>query len=282
MHYLAGRFQKVIAAVKKHPFLVLLVFVLQVALLGISLYTALTYQVKILQDAQGIIEPLQNANYDADSIKAGQAFTGDILGIYNSYQSLITNLLTLALWLIVFFLFLNGIIWLLSHQVMETAALSWKERVKAFFRGWLRYAITSIVILGPFFALSYFFLRNLLLQDVGVDSFTMVITVLMYVLLVLYYFLLVAFAFLQPSSWKLFLRKVLTASLKKIHFTLLVLIVNSVVLFASLYGVYYFMNHGEIFSGIMVFSILFLLLLVITRLFWIACLQEITYEKDHS
>ena len=281
MQYLNGGFQRVIEAVKKHPLLVMSIFVLQLALLITSMYTALTYQVRIITDAQAIIEPLQNANYNAESIKAGSAFTEDILGIYTAYQSLITNILQLAMWLIGLLLF-NGIIWLISYQILERTTIPWNERIKTFFQGWLRYILTTIAVLGPFLVLSYLLLRTLLVQEIGMTSFTTILTVLMYLFLLLYYFLLVAFAFLGTASWKLFLQKTFTASVKRIHLTMLVLVINAALLFLSLYGVYYFMNNGEIFSLMVMFTLLFIVLMVLTRLFWIACLQELTHEKDHS
>lgn len=283
MQYLTGGFQKVVAAVKKHPLLVMLIFILQVALLITSLYTALTYQVKIIQDAQAVIEPLQKANYDAESIKAGNTFIPNIVAMYEAYQSLIKNILTLAMLLGVLFLILNGIIWLISHKILETATLSWKETIKSFLRGWMRYALTTLVVMGPFFILSYLLLRTMLVQEIGgMASFTTILTALIYLFMVLYYFLLVAFAFLGTTSWKLFLHKIFTASIKRVHLTLLVVVINGALLFLSLYGVYYFMNNGEVFSFIAMFTLLFMILMVLTRLFWIACLQEITHEKDHS
>ncbi len=270
------------AAVKKHPLLVILVFILQIALLITSMYTALTYQVKIIQDAQAVIEPLQNANYDAESIKAGNTFIPNIVAMYEAYQSLIQNIFMLAIWLAVLFLILNGAIWLISHKILEISTLSWKETIKTFLRGWMRYVLTTLAVMGPFLVLSYLLLRTLLVQEIGMTSFTTILSVLMYLFLVLYYFLLVAFAFLGTTSWKLFLQKVFTVSIKKIHLTLLVVLINGALLFLSLYGVYYFMNNGEVFSFIVMFTLLFMVLMVLTRLFWIACLQEITHEKDHS
>lgn len=276
MNYLQRGFSTVLARSKEQKRLVLVLIVVQVFFLALLLYTAITYQVKIFTNVRDIIEPLQNANYDAQSIQQGKPFTTEILGVYKNYRTLITNLIQAVLWIGVLFLILNGGIWILSHYIINKER-SWRNGGKQ----WLKYAASTIIIYGPGFIGGYYLLKIIVSTEVAVDSFSFITKTIVYVLLGVYYFLLVAFALLPVPSWKLFFKLFFQCAIKKIHYTFLILLFNASLLALSIYGIYYVINTSQSFSLLLITSILFLIVLVFTRLWWIACIQELLHEKSN-
>lgn len=288
MQYLYKGFQNVGKSIREHKFLFILLIFLQIGFIVALAYTTITYQVKILNTAQEIILPLQNANYDAQSIEQGKEFISQIAGIYQAYQALIQQIVLLALWWLGLFLFVNGALWVISHQMLEQA--SWKNSGKQ----WMKYVATAFILLGPFLLVIYFILKMLISAQIDPDKFGQMLIYVLYSFGAVYYLMINAFASLNAPTWKDFVKHFLTTTIKKIHYTLLVLIINLALLAGATYCIYYFMELNQNFALMMIFSIILIFLIVLTRLYWITCLQEITnhilpehqkkphHEKSHS
>ena len=92
MKYIKEGFRQTFRQIKKHSWLFIILILLQIIfLVSLSLLT-ITYQVKILESAKGVIEPLQEANFDPESIQAGQPFTKEMASIYTNYRSMMSNI----------------------------------------------------------------------------------------------------------------------------------------------------------------------------------------------
>jgi hypothetical protein len=267
MNYLKRGLKNTYRAIKKHKLIFLLLIFLQIVFIVILSTVSYKYQIKVLEDARGIMEPIEQGNYNASSIEQGQPFSPNTLEIYKSYQSLAKNILYLSIWFLCLFVIFNGALWILSHHILE-------EKIKNFLNAYLKIIVSFIVFIIPFFIAAYFFLKSLLKMDLPLEAISKYIQGTSYLLILFYFFLIVAFAFIFTKSWKEFLKSWFKVAIKNIHYSLLVLLINLVLIFVSLFLVSLYLND-ETFFLMMLFSIILLVLLVVTRIFWIACLKEI-------
>ena len=279
MQYLYRGFQNVGQSIRKHKFLFILLILLQIGFIVALAYITITYQVKILNTAQEIILPLQNANYDPESIQQGKEFISQIAGIYQAYQALIQLITKLALWWLGLFLVVNGALWVLSHQIVESHSMLEQTVWRSIRNKWSKYAAATIILLGPFILVIYFLLKLIVRAQIDPDKFGQMLMYLMYSFGIMYYLMINAFASIHISSWKEFMKHFFTTAVKKIHYTLLILIINLALLSSAGYLIYYFMELNQNFALMMISSGIFIVLIVLTRLYWIACLRELTSTK---
>jgi len=268
--YLYNGLRKLGRGVLKHKALFLLLILLQALLLGLFMYITITYQAAIFNTLQEIVQPLQTANYDAQSIQQGEEFISQFAGIYLAYRSLIRQIVLLAAWWLGLFLIVNGALWVLSHQLLEKS--SWKSRG----RQWIKYVAATILLLGPFLLAAYFILKTALGAKIDPDTFGPMLKYLLYFLGIIYYLMLHAFASLNAVSWEKFTKQFFSTAIRKIHYTLPILTINLILLSAAGYLIYYFLELNQNFALMMGASALLIMALVLTRLYWIACLRELT------
>src|SRR3989344_52028 len=273
MNYLKEGLKKTWLNIKEHKYLFFLIVFLQIVLLIALAGFTYNYQLKILENARGVIEPLEQANYNATSIEAGMPFTTDMLKVYQNYQEMKKNIFALISWLGGLILIVNGTLWLLSHRLLGTIK-TWKEAGSAY----LKFLTASLVGLAPFFICSYFILSNLMKLEIPLSTLSWIFQVVIYSVMIIYYFLMASFAFIEINSWKEWLKVWFTVTFKKIHLTLIMLLINLVLILINLYLIYFFMNENT-FALMMIFSLLLILILVSSRIFWIVGLREIG-KKD--
>ncbi len=225
-----------------------------------------------MENAQGIIEPLQNANYDSESIKNGEPFTKEINSIYVNYQSMIENITALLGWLALLFVVLNGSIWILTHRLFK------KRKLKEELQTGIRFIISLAVIMGLFLVISYALLALLLYLEVSLDVLIIATIVLLVIFALFYYLLITAFAVINYTK-KEFIRNWFSCTIKKIHKSLLVLLTNGVLIFLSLLLIFASINYEKSLGFLLLAGILLVVVTVITRIFWVACLQELVIKK---
>ncbi len=275
--YLTKGLQRTIKSISEHKVFFIVLFLLQLALLvgifGVSLF----YQLKIYQEAQVIFSSFQNANFNAEEIKAGADFLPEINSLVNAYQALIRYVITLVLWLSGLYLVINGALWVGTNYLVAPVGLN---RLKSLAKQWLKFILTSAILILPFFVLGYYLLKTFLMLDGDTNLFGLVLQIISYVFLVVYYFLLVALASIREYYWKIFFKRIYSVSLKKIFKTWSVLIINLILIAAACAGVYY--SSTEDMFGLMVLaSAALVMILILTRLFWVATLEEIANETHH-
>ena len=176
MNYLTAGWTNTIRAIQKHKLYFFLLILLQITVVLLFVYIALTSQLTILQHAQALLQPPENANFDPDSLKAGQPFLSDSLKLYQSYRGLIDAITMMAALLAGLFLTGNSAIWIVSHYIVERTKVSWKERLKTIVSQWLKYSALTITVYGVLVVVSYFLLKQLIMQQVEVDSFGVIVS----------------------------------------------------------------------------------------------------------
>src|SRR3989344_2860765 len=149
MEYVKRGLHNTINSIKKNKLLFLAIFLLQIIFVVSSLWLGSQYLIKILEDTQGIIVPLENANYDSQQIEQGEPLTPDYASIYSSYKSMLKNVFSFLFWMAVLFLLLNGSIWLLSHWMLQEQQ-QWKIKLKEGARFLVKAWAAALLLIGPF------------------------------------------------------------------------------------------------------------------------------------
>lgn len=280
MSYLKRGWQQTIASIKNHKALFIIIVLLQILFLVSSLSLTTYYQLKLLEDAKGVIEPLQTANYNPDQIQEGVPFTEDFSGIYNSYNSLLQHFKEFMVLSLLLFFFLNAWIWTLSRWLLEEK-ISWKQKPKKAFLFWLKMVASGAVIIGPFLLGSYVLLLWSLRTTASMEHLIIIIKILAAASLLAYYFLLTAFTAANQTSWKKFVKNFVALSIFNISKTAVVfgMILASFALSALLLsGAIWF---GRSVTLLLVTGALMIAVMAINRVFWIASLSEIEHETNH-
>ncbi len=281
MNYLILGLQQTGKAIRKHQIAFVLLLVLQLFFFVSFGYVALSYQMKIFEDVQTMTTFLQELNLDAEKVQVGVPFLNDVAPIYKSYASLIENAQRMILLLAALFLFLNGLLWVISHSLLEPAPESWKKKFRRGVSQWLKLAASSAILFVPFALGYYFSFKYLLLTQGTSEELILVVQILGYLSLIIYYFLLVAFAQINQDSWKLFAKKVYEISIKKIYLVLPVLAANTAAIGLSGYLLKISLDYENSFLFIVAATFLFLLAVVAARIYFIASLQELNHEKSN-
>lgn len=276
MDYLKKGLQHTLHSSRLHPLLLLVLMAMQLAYLLLFSVVAVNYQLALLQDAQSIIQPLQQADYDPNSLQEGKPFTTDTLQLYRSYRSLIHHLQSLILWVVGLFLFLNGALWIWSHQLLYPArkpqrVLLARRAVKYFFCAGMLSALLALA--------GYVLHRTVALEQTAADPVGKALQWFFVLFLALYYGFLVSAAFIDVMTWKQFGKVVTGVGMAKIHWTMLVAVVNIILLAVPVIGMYYAMDAWQNFPLLVLLGVLFIVLLVFTRLFWISALHELVPQK---
>lgn len=278
---IAGK--KTLFGIKERKLLFGLLVLLQVLLMGIFLYLSITYPAKILTDISGIIGPLENANYNATSIQEGSPFTTEFSTIIQSYRTLTEHLKELALWLLGIMLLVQPGLWLLTLQLLEETAHQkefnlWK-RASYYLRAWLKYILALLtLVIAPLLLIAIVLksLSGIVLQTE--ESIFVAVKWALMLFLVFQYFLLVALALLNSPTWKV--RNFLRVAFRKIHWNLLVLLINGMVLGGILFAIGRSMSNENLFGVSLILSLIFVLALVLSRIFWCASVRELVKEKQ--
>lgn len=293
MNYLQESFQKALTAIRDHKVWFSGLLALQLIFLVSFLFLALIYQAQVLQQAQGVFQSVQGANFDPNALQEGQPFLENALALSQSYHDLLRNILEMGLVLAGLFLLLDGILWISSHSLLQREKIAWKEKAKIWGKQWLKFMLSFVMVYGFIGGLGYVLFKLLIAQQVEVDFFGTIFKIIFYFFLTIQVLLLMAFALISAPSWREFLRQLIMISIKKFHHTLLILIINAFLLGGDLYFIYWSMDTQQPFYLLALFSLLLVLLMVLTRLFWIAGIQEIiirhknpiiqnTHETDHN
>ena len=280
MDYLKRGLRRTFASIKDHKILFGIVFLLQLLFLVSFLSVAIYYQVKLLEDASGIIEPLEKANYNAEMIQEGAPFTEDYLRVFNSYNSMVQNLKEFVIALLLLFFFVNGAIWMLSHWLLEEK-IHWKQKPKKACQFFLKMAASAAALLVPFLIPSYYLLSRFIRISGSFSKVVLAIEILLGAGAVLYYLFIVSLAAADIASWKRFARRWLDLSFRKIAKTAPALLLVALAFFLSSLLLYAAINYGRSFLLLAAAGIAEISVLVLTRIFFIACLQEIGHETDN-
>ena len=236
-------------------------------------FSFLNFHLKILEDARGIIEPLQEANYNPDTIDAGQPFLDDPLAVYQSYQAMVRDVYWLVGWLLLIFIFFGGLLWTGSHQMLSHQKFS----IKKFTQMWSKFVATFLVLIIPFLALCYYIIRLVLFANEPTEVFSSYLKVIGIVFIIIYYFTLTTFSSIT-LPWKSFVRRSFEKT-KNLPKTIPVLLINTALVSFGIYLIYRTLVNQQLTSYMIFATFVLIVIFVITRLYWIICIKD---EKNIS
>ena len=288
MKHFQQSLRETIDEIKKRKWFFIFLIMVQLLFVFLLSYVTLTYNVKIFHDVERIMGPLQNANLDLEGIEAGQPFLKELDQVYQSYNSMTRNIALLGLWIVLLFLVGNGFLWICTHQMLhdEVRAEPKLSRNKLhflrekFLSPWIKYVVSSVSGFVIFASVSYLAFRIVVAtSEITPAMFLKVAKISLLLFFVIYYFLLVSYSFIQERTWKRFRQLFFLASVKKIASTISILIMTDLVLVLSGGLVYLTIRIEQLSLLILITTVLFMAALVVTRMFWIASLKNITLEK---
>ena len=275
MNYLKKGLTDLLNAVRKNKLLFLSLIILQILFLSSTIYLSINYEAKILENAKGVIEPLQNANFDAESIQAGMPFTENLGEIYQNYNSMTKNVTEFSAWLIGLFLLMNLGLWVLSQQLLN------KTDLEGFLKRWLKIIVSAVVVITPVLLIYYYFLISLLKVDASITAIAPKLRVLGFISMMVYYLVIVSFAAANKSKWKDFFKKIYLSGIKNAHRLLLVMLINLTLITGCLYLIYLAITIEESLLLLISSGVFLTVIIVLTRLFWISCLQNLERKNKN-
>ena len=279
MNYLKRALQGTVVSVKNHKALFVILLILQTIFILSSAALGTYYLVQVVEDTRGIIEPLENANYNAQQIQEGAPFTQDFRSVYNSYASMIKNIKAFAVMQFFLFLILNGSLWMMTHWLLEEK-IHWKQKPKKAFQFLVKMAVSAAVIFGPFLIFSYYFLLRFIRLSESFNEVVLAIEGLLAVLALFYFFFLLALSAADIPSWKRFLQMFGHLSFKKLWKTFPIFALVMGALFLSSLALYAAINYDKSIILLLGTGIMETGTIVLTRIFWVASIYELGQEHE--
>lgn len=232
--------------------------VLQFLLVGSLLYTIFTYQTRLLEDATALLESQPEQLVESSSSQDSMQV---LLQLYQHYQNLLHNALLLLSWLAGILLVGEGILWWLSHYLLDETTNQGRIIIKYI----LKYLVSVLVLLLPGIIGSYYSLKMLVVKQMP-ELLGSTLRDMGIVFLVSSYLLLVALALLPTTSWKEFVHKWWRTAIS-LHKTIPVLLINVIIMGGILALLLWKMWFWLIIP--------LLVLIPLLRLWWIGSMQEI-------
>lgn len=256
--YLIKALQQTLRAIRKHPYLFVLLLLLQFLLAGSLFYTIFTYQTSLLNDATALLE---NQPEQLSESASPQASTQALLQLYQHYKNLLHNGLLLLSWLAGILLVGESLLWWVSHYLLDETMS--KGRVMVVYV--VRYVLSVFLLLLPGALGSYYSLKMLVVRQMP-ELLGSTLRDMGIVFLVSSYLLLVALALLPTTSWKEFVQKWWRTAIS-LHKTIPVLLINVITIGGMLALLLWKMWFWLIIP--------LLVLIPLLRLWWIGSMQEI-------
>ena len=249
--------------------------VIQVLFVVAFTISTVYFQFNIIQDARGIVEPFQGANFDPDKIQAGQPLLEEVGSIYSSYQSMVKNMLLLIITIFSLYTLIASLIWAISLVIVK------KLRNVSILKIWLKNILLSTMMFGPYLLLVYLLTKvSIFTLDVGPESFITLGVIMLILLFIIYYFFTTLTTFTDLKSLKDIFRKAKKTS-KNIHKTLIIFLINWSLIVGSLYLMYLSMEFQEVDILVFITTIIFILTKTLSKVFWTTSLIELEHEKNN-
>jgi len=250
-------------AIKKHKVLFISLIVIQLFFIVFLLVVGINYQIKIYQNAQEIMLPLQQANYNSSSLQSGNPLMTDMMkqmvGITKNYQQMIKNISQMLILMLGGFLIFNGLNWSISNYMIKKGSL---------LKYWGKFIIVSLVFILPISIFGYFFLYNLVGNP---NWFSNGIKIVEILFLVLSYFMIIGFCLVDKKFKSLF-KKIFVLGVTKAHFILIGFFFVLAAILLSLLFVYYSTGY---LSLMILSAIVLVIVLVLGRIYLISLVKNI-------
>jgi hypothetical protein len=257
-------FEQTIAAIKRHKLLFATLFAIQAIFLIIIGIINVKYQLQIATSLQGLITPLQTANYNPDAIQAGTPFLKDIASFYQHYNSVLGGVQKLIAFQLLAFVAVGSWLWILPHFMFDDAHL--KEWILAI----LKRTVTFLLVI---FSVVYVVLADTLSAvNNGATPHIGSVYGALAAFLVGTYFMIVCLALPARSWWKS-ITHAFTTGIAKIHYTLGTLLINAAILGGVGYLVVLSVEWP--FWLMILIIIVFISAFILTRTFYIAVMRTL-------
>ena len=249
-------------AIHSHQLLLLVLFFIQLAFIILMVLVNVKYQTALAENIQNIIQPLETANYDENSIKAGMPFLSDIARLAVNYQEMLKNLQKLVFYQLAVFFTLGLLCWLLTHLLFG------KEQV---LKLWPQLILRVTVFIVPALLLDYLIVHTALQQAAAGGTYTSLYAAVG-VSAATWYFMVVCLA-LPILPLKESIVKAFSVGVAKIHYTLGALLINAAVIGVLVYLVSLSVNWP--FWSMVLAAAALVAAFVVARVFFVAVVREI-------
>lgn len=262
-------------SIRKHPYLFLLIILLHILLIGILIHLLLNYPAQILGDVQGIMQPLEEANYNATSIQEGALFTPELGNVFQSYSSLKSHVYRLMTWIGGIFVFILAAIWILTTRIVNEVK---EKEIKHLILAWGKYLGIGIIFSVVPFLISYLILTTFF--DIESTSTAGgLLWLVMGIILIFYYFGLVGFALIyQKRIWTNWIK----VAFRRIHFSLAILLLNLFIFLVLGAGIYLLMEVTGWFVLGIILAILLFIAVILARIFWASYVYLQSQEHENK
>jgi len=149
MNYLKGWHR-----IKENKLKLLLLIIGQLLFFILIAFINVKYQLELAESANELIAPLQDANYNAESIKSGVPFLENIGKIYETYERIVSALKKLIAFQLAAFLTLGIALWTLAHHIVENK--SFKQLTQSYADLLAR----AIIFILPLFIIIYILIQQ--------------------------------------------------------------------------------------------------------------------------
>lgn len=264
-------------SIRRHKLLFAGLVVLQFIVLGLFVYIVLIHQLKVITAVQGVLEPLQQANYDADLVNAGQPFLPNTAAVYESYHKLMNAFYSFVLYSALLFLIPQSFLWA-GSQILLQEKKTWQQQIRQIISSWCKYSAIFLVLTTPKVVITYLLgQRSFLLTDP--TTALLYGKILLIVAVISYYILTVAFALTTIGSWRLWGGVAEKTLVRKTHYALPLFLVNTGIISMVIYTIYLTLNQTPLFAATFLLSIILLPLIVVLRIHWISFIQQIQQHE---
>ncbi len=250
MGYIASGFDNAKNVIKNKPVafagLMLLQFLVLLLFVGGSGYL----QVQILEELQGVLEPLEGANVDINQLQEGAPFIENVAEMELHFKTLKQYLWYMVLFLVGMVLTVNWALWAYAGKLL-------KKKVD-----WKNYATSFLITAALFSALVPFFLKKALTES-GIGTVGGEIYILLILGIILWFFFLVGMRTKNLKDIREMFGRKLGKSVSLFLIQILVIVGMAYLMFISSLTI------------VIILGILSLFVLTFLKLFWIAGMEEI-------
>ena len=259
--FLTKSFKKTIETIKRHKWLFLLLFAVQLVFMISFSIVQVKYQVEMVDNLKDVIVPLQQANYNETLIQQGVPFMENALEVVQAWNDFKENLGSLLFFSFLVLVVFNGLNWALSHYIIKK---------QNFLKLWGKFAVFYTGFYLVYLLIGYSIFRSPLFFEEPINSARIMIGAA----LVFFYFGLLSFSFVNLDFKEIFKKVFWETGIKKFYWVLLTYLIVILILILFIYLFYLAVNYLHI-----LLVILFLVLLVLAinalRIFIINSLREI-------
>ncbi len=281
MNYFQTVVREMGQSIAHHKILFLGLIVLQLLIFTTIGLTTATYVGKVIEGTQGVLEQANQANVDPQKIQEGQPFLNDLTPIYKSYQMMKDNFLRWLSWLFLITMTLGVSVWLGSHFLLaEKESKSWKEKIKLQGKAWLRFLILITVFAVILFFLFTIMIKAAFFNDPDQEHLLSRIKWALSITATIYYFFLIFAAQLTAPTEKLFLKRSIFGGIYNIHYSLFTIVISWIAIYGAAALLSYVVQNEQSFLLLFLTTILFTIVVVLSRLFWIKTQHILSNRRE--